>query len=96
MIVAAGSPDRDIPQAIVLAVLEKLSSVGFNFSSKMYTSKKKELVKYVKPSVFIQRYDYELLEFIKNIEKYIAEDKEELVEQSMTLSRQLWEDIQEG
>ena len=67
MIVAAGSPDRDIPQAIVLAVLEKLSSVEFNFSSKMYTSKKKELVKYIKPSVFIQRYDYELLEFIKNI-----------------------------
>jgi hypothetical protein len=62
----------------------------------MYSPKSKELMKSAKPSVYIQRYDYELLEFIKNIEKYIVEDKEELVEQSMMLSRQLWEDIRLG
>ncbi len=41
----------------------------------MYSPKSKELMKSAKPSVYIQRYDYELLEFIKNIEKYIVEDK---------------------
>ena len=90
MIVAAGSPDRIVPKPFCLAYLEKLSSVRFNFSKKMFSRKKKELVKGIRPTVYIQRHDYELFEFIKNLEKYIEEDKEELVEQSLTFSRQLW------
>ena len=62
----------------------------------MFSKKRKEIVKRVKPAVFIQKHDYELFEFIKNLEKYIEEDKEELVEQSLTLSRQLWEDLKQG
>lgn len=96
MISAAGSPDRTPPQPMVLAYLEKMSSIKFNFSSNMYSRKKKQLIKSVKPSVFIQRYDYELLEFVKNLEKYILEDKDELVELSLAFSRQLWEDMKEG
>jgi hypothetical protein len=30
------------------------------------------------------------------MEKYIEEDKEELVEQSLNLGRRLWEDIEQG
>lgn len=62
----------------------------------MFSRKHKELTKPVKPSVFIQRHDYELFEFIKNLEKYIEEDKDELVEQSLTFSRQLWDSLQQG
>ena len=62
----------------------------------MFSKKRKNLIKSIKPTVYIQRHDYELFEFIKNLEKYIEEDKEELVEQSLTLSRQLWEDLKEG
>ena len=96
MINAAGSPDREIPKPFALVCFEKMSSVRFNFSSKMFSSKRKKLIKEVKPSVFIQKHDYELFEFIKNLEKYIEEDKEELVEQSLTLLRQLWEDMKQG
>lgn len=34
-----------------------------------------------------------MLEFARNLEKYIAEDKEELVEESMRLNRELWEEM---
>jgi hypothetical protein len=41
----------------------------------MLPSKRKELVKITKPTVYIQKHDYELFEFIKNLEKYVEEDK---------------------
>ena len=41
----------------------------------MFSKKRKEIVRRVKPAVFIQKHDYELFEFIKNLEKYIEEDK---------------------
>lgn len=96
MISSAGSPDRELPKAITLTYLEKLAPVKFKFGVKMFTRKHKELTKPVKPSVFIQRHDYELFEFIKNLEKYIEEDKDELVEQSLTFSRQLWDSLMQG
>ena len=67
MIVAAGSPDRELPKPIALAALEKLSEVRFNFNRKMLSKKKKDIVKRVKPAVFIQKHDYELFDFIKNL-----------------------------
>ena len=96
MISAAGSPDREIPKPFALACFEKISSVRFNFSNKLFSPKRKKIIKDVKPSVFIQRHDYELFEFIKNLEKYIQQDKEDLVEQSLTLSKQMWEDLKQG
>ena len=45
----------------------------------MFLKKRKDIIKSIKPTVYIQRHDYELFEFIKNLEKYIEEDKEELV-----------------
>jgi hypothetical protein len=37
-----------------------------------------------------------MLEFVKNVEKYIAEGKQDLVEESMRMNRQLWEEIEKG
>ena len=96
MISAAGSPDKDIPKPFALVCFEKISSVKFNFSGNMFSNKRGKLIKKVKPSVYIQTHDYQLFEFIKNLEKYIQEDKEELVEQSLTLLRQLWDDMKQG
>ena len=75
MIAAAGSPDRELPTPMTLAYLQKSSSVRFKFGAKMFGRKYKNLVRKTKPTVYIQKHDYELFEFIRNLEKYIEEDK---------------------
>jgi hypothetical protein len=80
MIRCTGFGSREVPSAIALSYLQKIAALRFAFTANFYTKKQKSLVQAATPAVYIQKHEFEMLEFIKNLEKYIAEEKEDLVE----------------
>ncbi len=71
MIKCAGFKDKITPSPIALAYLQKLSSVRFDFNSTLFSKKRKNFIKSIYPQVFIQRHEFEMVDFMKNLEKYI-------------------------
>lgn len=71
MIKSAGFKDKINLTPISLAYLQKLSSVRFDFNSSLFSKKRKNIIQSVNPQVFIQRHEFEMIDFMKNLDKYI-------------------------
>jgi hypothetical protein len=67
MIKSAGFKEKVNPSPIALAYLQKISSVRFIFNASLYSKKKKNIVQSVNPHVFIQRHDFEMIDFMRNL-----------------------------
>ena len=71
MIKCAGFKEKNNPSPSVIAYLQKLSSVRFDFNSSLFSKKKKNIIQSVNPQIYIQRHEFEIIDFMKNLEKYI-------------------------
>ena len=88
MIEATGysSKERGV-SGLVMACLEVLLSIRFNFGG---FPKRVNLVRNVGVSVWILKHEFEVVEFVKNYEKYLGEERMELAEEALRLAEGLW------